>query len=180
MHAGVALRQVEKHWTEKSLEEMSERDWRIFREDFNIAYKARGCGCKIYCGRLCFCSFLCSWSQHRVTKQVPSFRKQLLISCGACHAAAAVADRAQSSMALAWKQASRPLWWQLCDVPACTLATPLQGTNTVLPMRNWEEGNFPKEIRKVRLFWAVIFGFCLLGGGSICFLVGMACFELIL
>ncbi|KDN42190.1 P-loop containing nucleoside triphosphate hydrolase protein [Tilletiaria anomala UBC 951] len=30
----------EKHWTEKSLEEMRERDWRIFREDFAIA--ARG------------------------------------------------------------------------------------------------------------------------------------------
>ncbi|CAL1704369.1 unnamed protein product [Somion occarium] len=30
----------ERHWTEKSLEEMKERDWRIFREDFNIA--ARG------------------------------------------------------------------------------------------------------------------------------------------
>lgn len=25
-----------KHWTEKSLEEMTERDWRIFREDFDI------------------------------------------------------------------------------------------------------------------------------------------------
>ena len=31
--------QVEKHWTEKALEDMAERDWRIFREDFNIGYK---------------------------------------------------------------------------------------------------------------------------------------------
>lgn len=31
--------QVEKHWTEKSLEKMTERDWRIFREDFNISYR---------------------------------------------------------------------------------------------------------------------------------------------
>lgn len=30
----------ERHWTEKSLEEMKDRDWRIFREDFSIA--ARG------------------------------------------------------------------------------------------------------------------------------------------
>lgn len=30
----------ERHWTEKPLEEMKERDWRILREDFNIA--ARG------------------------------------------------------------------------------------------------------------------------------------------
>ncbi|KAF7793189.1 hypothetical protein EIP86_004298 [Pleurotus ostreatoroseus] len=30
----------ERHWTEKALEEMKERDWRIFREDFSIA--ARG------------------------------------------------------------------------------------------------------------------------------------------
>ena len=30
----------ERHWSEKSLDEMRERDWRIFREDFSIA--ARG------------------------------------------------------------------------------------------------------------------------------------------
>ncbi len=32
-------KRVEKHWTEKAREEMTERDWRIFREDFSIAYK---------------------------------------------------------------------------------------------------------------------------------------------
>lgn len=31
--------QVEAHWSEKPLAAMTERDWRIFREDFNIAYK---------------------------------------------------------------------------------------------------------------------------------------------
>ncbi|KAK3149578.1 hypothetical protein QOZ80_3AG0219380 [Eleusine coracana subsp. coracana] len=30
---------VDRHWSEKALEEMTERDWRIFREDFNISYK---------------------------------------------------------------------------------------------------------------------------------------------
>jgi ATP-dependent RNA helicase DDX23/PRP28 len=30
----------ERHWTEKPLEEMKDRDWRIFREDFSIS--ARG------------------------------------------------------------------------------------------------------------------------------------------
>lgn len=30
---------VDRHWSEKRLEEMTERDWRIFREDFNISYK---------------------------------------------------------------------------------------------------------------------------------------------
>eukprot|EP00245_Coleochaete_scutata_P007157 TRINITY_DN22260_c0_g1_i1.p1 TRINITY_DN22260_c0_g1~~TRINITY_DN22260_c0_g1_i1.p1 ORF type:complete len:868 (-),score=265.39 TRINITY_DN22260_c0_g1_i1:504-3107(-) len=30
---------VDRHWSEKKLEEMTDRDWRIFREDFNIAYK---------------------------------------------------------------------------------------------------------------------------------------------
>uniref|UniRef100_M4DZC5 DEAD-box ATP-dependent RNA helicase 21 n=1 Tax=Brassica campestris TaxID=3711 RepID=M4DZC5_BRACM len=30
---------VDRHWSDKRLEEMSERDWRIFREDFNISYK---------------------------------------------------------------------------------------------------------------------------------------------
>ena len=30
----------DRHWSEKKLTEMKERDWRIFREDFSIA--ARG------------------------------------------------------------------------------------------------------------------------------------------
>ncbi|KAL6224198.1 hypothetical protein ACLB2K_003054 [Fragaria x ananassa] len=30
---------VDRHWSDKKLEEMNERDWRIFREDFNISYK---------------------------------------------------------------------------------------------------------------------------------------------
>ncbi|KAL3702056.1 hypothetical protein R1sor_020078 [Riccia sorocarpa] len=30
---------VDRHWSEKKIEEMTERDWRIFREDFNISYK---------------------------------------------------------------------------------------------------------------------------------------------
>lgn len=29
----------ERHWSDKKRSEMTERDWRIFREDFNIAYK---------------------------------------------------------------------------------------------------------------------------------------------
>ncbi|XP_058201369.1 DEAD-box ATP-dependent RNA helicase 21-like [Rhododendron vialii] len=31
-----------RHWSEKKVEEMKERDWRIFREDFNISYKGGG------------------------------------------------------------------------------------------------------------------------------------------
>ncbi|GLI77372.1 mRNA splicing protein prp28 [Penicillium ochrochloron] len=31
--------QLDKHWSEKRLEHMRERDWRIFKEDFNIATK---------------------------------------------------------------------------------------------------------------------------------------------
>ncbi|CAF2122674.1 unnamed protein product [Brassica napus] len=30
---------VDRHWSDKRLDEMSERDWRIFKEDFNISYK---------------------------------------------------------------------------------------------------------------------------------------------
>lgn len=40
----------ERHWTEKSLEEMKERDWRIFREDFSIA--SRG-SCLLVCFYCC-------------------------------------------------------------------------------------------------------------------------------
>ncbi|OIT26477.1 dead-box atp-dependent rna helicase 21 [Nicotiana attenuata] len=30
---------VDRHWSDRKLEEMTERDWRIFREDHNISYK---------------------------------------------------------------------------------------------------------------------------------------------
>lgn len=33
---------IDKHWSEKKLELMRERDWRIFKEDFNIATKGGG------------------------------------------------------------------------------------------------------------------------------------------
>ena len=29
----------DRHWSEKSLEEMTDRDWRIFKEDYNISCK---------------------------------------------------------------------------------------------------------------------------------------------
>ena len=29
----------DRHWTDKELEKMTQRDWRIFREDYNIAIK---------------------------------------------------------------------------------------------------------------------------------------------
>ena len=32
-------RAFKEHWSDKALEDMTERDWRIFREDFNITYK---------------------------------------------------------------------------------------------------------------------------------------------
>ncbi|KAH9596271.1 DEAD (Asp-Glu-Ala-Asp) box polypeptide 23 [Schistosoma haematobium] len=42
--SGVAKREAkqkwdDRHWTEKALDQMTERDWRIFREDFNISTK---------------------------------------------------------------------------------------------------------------------------------------------
>ncbi|KAJ0428160.1 putative RNA helicase [Helianthus annuus] len=30
---------IDRHWSEKKLDEMTERDWRIFREDFDTSYK---------------------------------------------------------------------------------------------------------------------------------------------
>ena len=32
-------KKTDRHWSEKGREEMTERDWRIFREDFSISYK---------------------------------------------------------------------------------------------------------------------------------------------
>lgn len=42
--SGVAKREAkekwdDRHWSEKSLEQMTDRDWRIFREDYNISTK---------------------------------------------------------------------------------------------------------------------------------------------
>ena len=31
----------DRHWSEKDLNEMTERDWRIFREDYNITIKGK-------------------------------------------------------------------------------------------------------------------------------------------
>lgn len=31
----------DRHWTEKPLDQMTERDWRIFKEDFNITTKGK-------------------------------------------------------------------------------------------------------------------------------------------
>lgn len=49
LHIRVRLKKVKKredkqkwddrHWTEKNFDEMTERDWRIFREDYNITIK---------------------------------------------------------------------------------------------------------------------------------------------
>ena len=32
-------KKTDRHWSEKGRGEMTERDWRIFREDFSISYK---------------------------------------------------------------------------------------------------------------------------------------------
>ena len=31
----------DRHWSDKELDRMTERDWRIFREDYNISIKVR-------------------------------------------------------------------------------------------------------------------------------------------
>ncbi|GAA6037202.1 hypothetical protein JCM8097_008616, partial [Rhodosporidiobolus ruineniae] len=49
----------ERHWTEKTLEEMRDRDWRIFREDFNIS--ARGGHIPLP---------LRSWTESNIPKQI--------------------------------------------------------------------------------------------------------------
>lgn len=33
----------ERHWSEKPLKDMKDRDWRIFREDFSISARGQGC-----------------------------------------------------------------------------------------------------------------------------------------
>lgn len=39
--------QFNKHWTEKRLEDMTDRDWRIFREDFDIRIQGGRGGCML-------------------------------------------------------------------------------------------------------------------------------------
>jgi len=38
----------ERHWTEKPLGEMKERDWRIFREDFSISARGMSCSAPLH------------------------------------------------------------------------------------------------------------------------------------
>ena len=33
------MRHGDRHWTKKELDEMNDRDWRIFREDYSISLK---------------------------------------------------------------------------------------------------------------------------------------------
>jgi len=61
----------ERHWTEKPLGEMKERDWRIFREDFSIS--ARGISCSAT-------RDLDSLLQQVATSPIPYGRGQSLIS----------------------------------------------------------------------------------------------------
>lgn len=57
----------ERHWTQKSLNEMTERDWRIFREDYNIAIKG---------GRIP--NPLRSWKESGLTKSI----LEIIDKCG--------------------------------------------------------------------------------------------------
>lgn len=41
------LKWDERHWSEKKLPEMTERDWRIFKEDYNIQTKGGKIPCPI-------------------------------------------------------------------------------------------------------------------------------------
>ena len=57
----------ERHWTQKGMDDMTERDWRIFREDYNIAIKG---------GRIP--SPLRSWKESGLPKQI----LDIIDSCG--------------------------------------------------------------------------------------------------
>ncbi|KAJ7974358.1 DEAD-box ATP-dependent RNA helicase [Quillaja saponaria] len=50
---------IDRHWSDKKLEEMTERDWRIFRENFNISYN----GSKIP-------RPIRSWSESKLSKEI--------------------------------------------------------------------------------------------------------------
>ncbi len=39
LHVSQKDKWIDRHWTEKPLSEMRDRDWRIFKEDFNISTK---------------------------------------------------------------------------------------------------------------------------------------------
>jgi len=43
LESGTNRRGLDRHLTEKELIEMTERDWRIFREDFSISTKGTSC-----------------------------------------------------------------------------------------------------------------------------------------
>ena len=60
----------ERHWSEKKLEEMRERDWRIFREDFSIA--ARGASFSVH---TMACRLTLSWLGGQIPHPLRSWRE---------------------------------------------------------------------------------------------------------
>lgn len=44
---------ADRHWTEKPLDQMRERDWRIFKEDFNISCKGTIMALYNFCLSMC-------------------------------------------------------------------------------------------------------------------------------
>ena len=52
----------DRHWMEKKVDEMTERDWRIFREDYNITIKGKphqSYSCLFNLFKICFSLSLC-------------------------------------------------------------------------------------------------------------------------
>lgn len=68
------IRFDERHWSEKSLAEMADRDWRIFREDYSISTKG---------GRIPYP--LRSWSEADLSADVLEVIHSLHYTVRSCH-----------------------------------------------------------------------------------------------
>ena len=64
----------DRHWQEKRVEEMTERDWRIFREDYNITIK--GTSRHFPWKRQVINKFLFRWQNSKSVPFVGRFRSQ--------------------------------------------------------------------------------------------------------
>ncbi len=77
----------ERHWTQKPLEDMTDRDWRILKEDYNIATRGmfspvRPVGCPAH-DSSCGCSFLHCTGYWCVL--IPCARRTVPVQAGTSH-----------------------------------------------------------------------------------------------
>jgi hypothetical protein len=131
----------DRHWSQKPLSEMRDRDWRILKEDYNISVKGKAVMYKMrekQRERVCVC--VCVTDQNwRIPKEDDNVR-------GKGKANRETERESWARAALAWMMClcrKEALTW------ACIWGRPCLGGSVPHPLRSWEEGSLPPDILRV-------------------------------